>query len=109
MSIEGGTTTRRRTQQSQRFHIIVHWAVPEPFPLLFIVQDSQLDSGSGSYSVRFPTRLMATFYSIANVTFASQPGICETTEGVRSYSGYVHMPPYTVDEEGESQNYPINM
>ncbi|KAK7731759.1 hypothetical protein SLS53_008703 [Cytospora paraplurivora] len=36
------------------------------------------------------------------------PGICETTPGVRSYSGYVHLPPNAINETGESQNYPIN-
>lgn len=36
------------------------------------------------------------------------PGICETTPGVKSYSGYVHLPPNSIDEPGESQDYPIN-
>ncbi|KAH8772572.1 Alpha/Beta hydrolase protein [Diaporthe sp. PMI_573] len=36
------------------------------------------------------------------------PGICETTPGVKSYSGYVHLPPNSLNEEGEDQNYPIN-
>lgn len=36
------------------------------------------------------------------------PEICETTPGVKSYSGYVHLPPNSLNEEGESQNYPIN-
>ena len=38
-----------------------------------------------------------------------QPGMCETTPGVKSYSGYVHLPPNSIDEHGESQDYPINM
>lgn len=38
-----------------------------------------------------------------------QPGICETTPGVKSYSGYVHLPPGLLsDISGEDQNYPIN-
>lgn len=37
-----------------------------------------------------------------------EPGICETTPGVKSYSGYLHLPPNSLDEAGESQNYPIN-
>ncbi|OKO99939.1 Carboxypeptidase S1 -like protein [Penicillium subrubescens] len=37
-----------------------------------------------------------------------QPGICETTPGVRSYSGYVHLPPGTLNDVGVSQKYPIN-
>jgi len=40
---------------------------------------------------------------------AHQPGICETTPGVKSYSGYVHLPPGFLDDGGgEVQNYPIN-
>jgi len=38
-----------------------------------------------------------------------QPGICETTPGVKSYSGYVHLPPGFLDDgSGEVQDYPIN-
>lgn len=37
-----------------------------------------------------------------------QPGLCETTPGVRSYSGYVHLPPGTLEDLGEEQKYPIN-
>ncbi|KAI3396410.1 hypothetical protein diail_12218 [Diaporthe ilicicola] len=36
------------------------------------------------------------------------PELCETTPGVKSYSGYVHLPPNSLNEKGESQNYPIN-
>ncbi|KFY09286.1 hypothetical protein V491_08278 [Pseudogymnoascus sp. VKM F-3775] len=37
------------------------------------------------------------------------PGICETTPGVKSYSGYVHLPPGLLsDISGENQDYPIN-
>ncbi|KAJ5099821.1 hypothetical protein N7532_006822 [Penicillium argentinense] len=36
------------------------------------------------------------------------PGICETTPGVRSFSGYVHLPPGTLDDVHVSQDYPIN-
>ncbi|KAL1881959.1 hypothetical protein Daus18300_001013 [Diaporthe australafricana] len=36
------------------------------------------------------------------------PELCETTPGVRSYSGYVHLPPNSINETGENQNYPIN-
>ena len=35
-----------------------------------------------------------------------QPGICETTPGVRSYAGYVTLPPGTVDEI--NQNFSIS-
>lgn len=38
-----------------------------------------------------------------------QPGLCETTPGVRSYTGYVHLPPGTVEDDlGLLQDYPIN-
>ncbi|KAB5513212.1 carboxypeptidase S1 [Coniochaeta sp. 2T2.1] len=37
-----------------------------------------------------------------------EPGICETTEGVKSYSGYIHLPPGTLEDLGEPQNYSIN-
>ncbi|KAF3771034.1 carboxypeptidase S1 [Cryphonectria parasitica EP155] len=36
------------------------------------------------------------------------PQICETTPGVKSYSGYVHLPPNSINETGETQTYPIN-
>jgi len=39
----------------------------------------------------------------------TQPGICETTPGVKSYSGYVHLPPGLLnDGDGDAQEYPIN-
>lgn len=39
-----------------------------------------------------------------------QPGICETTPGVKSYAGYVHLPPGFLDDGNsvEVQDYPIN-
>lgn len=38
-----------------------------------------------------------------------QPGICETTPGVKSYSGYVHLPAGFLDDgSGQIQNYPVN-
>ncbi|KAF2147725.1 secreted carboxypeptidase-like protein [Myriangium duriaei CBS 260.36] len=37
-----------------------------------------------------------------------EPGICETTPGVKSYSGYVHLPPHSLNEKHENQSYPIN-
>ncbi|KAK1757178.1 serine carboxypeptidase [Echria macrotheca] len=45
-----------------------------------------------------------------NVTISyKQPGICETTPGVKSYAGYVHLPPGFLDDAiGEPQDYPIN-
>ncbi|KAI0472260.1 carboxypeptidase S1 [Xylaria cf. heliscus] len=37
-----------------------------------------------------------------------EPGICETTDGVKSYAGYVHLPPGTLDDLGQPQDYPVN-
>ncbi|KAF1988772.1 carboxypeptidase S1-like protein B [Aulographum hederae CBS 113979] len=37
-----------------------------------------------------------------------EPGLCETTPGVKSYSGYVHLPPGTLAGLDEEQDYPIN-
>ncbi|KAH6670958.1 carboxypeptidase S1 [Plectosphaerella plurivora] len=37
-----------------------------------------------------------------------EPGICETTPGVKSYSGYIHLPPGSTDGLGTPQDYPIN-
>ncbi|KAJ3553261.1 hypothetical protein NPX13_g10925 [Xylaria arbuscula] len=39
---------------------------------------------------------------------SEEPGLCETTEGVKSYAGYVHLPPGTLEDLGEPQDYPIN-
>jgi carboxypeptidase C (cathepsin A) len=39
----------------------------------------------------------------------SKPGICETTPGVKSYSGYVHLPKGVLDDgTGDVQDFPIN-
>ncbi|KAI2777212.1 carboxypeptidase S1-like protein B [Daldinia loculata] len=37
-----------------------------------------------------------------------EPGICETTSGVKSYAGYIYLPPGTLADLGEEQEYPIN-
>ncbi|KAI0376564.1 serine carboxypeptidase [Hypomontagnella monticulosa] len=37
-----------------------------------------------------------------------EPGICETTPGVKSYAGYVYLPPGSLADLGEEQEYPIN-
>ncbi|ETI22246.1 hypothetical protein G647_06319 [Cladophialophora carrionii CBS 160.54] len=37
-----------------------------------------------------------------------EPGICETTPGVKSYAGYVHLPAGTLGDLNEAQPYPIN-
>ncbi|KAI1084335.1 serine carboxypeptidase [Whalleya microplaca] len=37
-----------------------------------------------------------------------EPGICETTPDVKSYAGYVHLPPGSLADLGDQQDYPIN-
>jgi hypothetical protein len=37
-----------------------------------------------------------------------ETAICETTPGVRSYAGYVHLPAGISDDRGEPTDYPIN-
>lgn len=34
--------------------------------------------------------------------------LCETTEGVRSYTGHIHLQPGSLNDVGEEQDYPIN-
>ncbi|KAK4501839.1 hypothetical protein PRZ48_007648 [Zasmidium cellare] len=44
-----------------------------------------------------------------NVTISyKQTSICETTPGVRSYAGYVHLPPGALADSGENTTYEIN-
>ncbi|KLU91633.1 carboxypeptidase S1 [Magnaporthiopsis poae ATCC 64411] len=45
-----------------------------------------------------------------NITISyKEPKICETTPGVKSYSGFIHLPPGTLDVSGgQTQNFPIN-
>jgi carboxypeptidase C (cathepsin A) len=42
------------------------------------------------------------------ITDSVKPGICETTSGVKSYAGYVHLSPGVVNDLGVDQNYSIN-
>lgn len=51
--------------------------------------------------------LCGTCFLLIRVT---KPGLCETTPGVKSYAGYVHLPPNFLDDKNEvdAQNYPIN-
>ncbi|EFZ04412.1 peptidase S10 family protein [Metarhizium robertsii] len=45
-----------------------------------------------------------------NVTISfKEPGLCESTPGVKSYAGHVHLPPGLLDDgSGEKQDYPVN-
>ncbi|KAH8880802.1 putative lysosomal protective protein precursor [Thozetella sp. PMI_491] len=49
--------------------------------------------------------LKSKFHPNVTISF-KEPGICETTPGVKSYAGYVHLPPGFLDEE--VQDYPVN-
>ncbi|KAK4164293.1 serine carboxypeptidase [Cladorrhinum sp. PSN259] len=51
------------------------------------------------------TVIKSKFHENVTISF-KEPGICETTPGVKSYSGYVHLPPNLV--ENDDQDFPIN-
>ncbi|KAK4242920.1 Alpha/Beta hydrolase protein [Achaetomium macrosporum] len=51
------------------------------------------------------TVVQSKFHENVSISF-KEPGICETTPGVKSYSGYVHLPPHFLGYE--DQDYPIN-
>ena len=52
--------------------------------------------------------ILLDIHIIFEADICIQPGICETTPGVRSYSGYVHLPAGTLGDLNEKQPYPIN-
>jgi hypothetical protein len=69
---------------------------------------------AGFGSAQFPpkpkgvTILKSKFHENVTISY-KEPGICETTPGVKSYAGYVHLPPgFLNDVNGEPQNYPVN-
>ncbi|KAH8657922.1 Alpha/Beta hydrolase protein [Xylariales sp. PMI_506] len=54
------------------------------------------------------TWLKSKFHENVTISF-KEPGLCETTPGVKSYAGYVHLPAGSLDVgPGETQDYPIN-
>ncbi|RDW62504.1 hypothetical protein BP5796_10806 [Coleophoma crateriformis] len=54
------------------------------------------------------TTLKSKYHEGVTISY-KEPGLCETTPGVKSYSGYVHLPPGLLsDINGEDQEYPIN-
>ncbi|KAL5351072.1 hypothetical protein ACLOAV_004647 [Pseudogymnoascus australis] len=58
--------------------------------------------------VKDVTTLKSKYHEGVTISY-KKPGICETTPGVKSYSGYVHLPPGLLsDISGENQDYPIN-
>jgi len=65
---------------------------------------------------RFNNGVVLTYKEVITARRASwkhvpdtfQPGICETTSGVKSYSGYVTLPAGTLSDSQQSQDYTIN-
>lgn len=51
--------------------------------------------------------LKSKFHDGVTVSY-KEPGLCETTPGVRSYAGYVHLPVDALNETSEHNGYPIN-
>ncbi|TPX11653.1 uncharacterized protein E0L32_007632 [Thyridium curvatum] len=51
------------------------------------------------------TILKSKFNSNVTISY-KETGLCETTEGVKSFSGYIHLPPGTLHDQ--DQDYPIN-
>ncbi|KAH0431460.1 carboxypeptidase s1 [Colletotrichum camelliae] len=44
-----------------------------------------------------------------NITISyKEPNLCEETEGVKSYAGFIHLPPGTLEGVGQEQDYEIN-
>lgn len=78
-----------------------------------IMQLATLWLVAGLASGQFPparegiTRVPSQHHEGITISYKN-PHICETTPGVKSYSGYVHLSPNSIDEPGESQDYPIN-
>ncbi|KAB5522165.1 carboxypeptidase C [Coniochaeta sp. 2T2.1] len=53
-------------------------------------------------------KLKSRFHENVTISY-KQPHICETTPGVKSYSGYVHLPAGFLDDgHGDTHHYPIN-
>ncbi|KAK1518679.1 serine carboxypeptidase [Colletotrichum costaricense] len=45
---------------------------------------------------------------LALITPSVPPGLCEETEGVKSYAGYIKLPPGTLENVGQEQDFEIN-
>ncbi|OCT51282.1 Carboxypeptidase S1 B [Cladophialophora carrionii] len=67
-------------------------------------------SSSGQYFPAAPKNVTVVRSQVQDGVSISfkESSICETTPGVRSYAGYVHLPPDVVDDLGVDQNYTIN-
>ncbi|KAI9793675.1 MAG: hypothetical protein M1816_007570 [Peltula sp. TS41687] len=53
------------------------------------------------------TTLQSKFHPGVTISY-KEPGICETTPGVKSYSGYVNLPPGSLEDVGLPQDYNIS-
>ena len=54
------------------------------------------------------TTVNSRFHPGVKISYKKDPGICETSPGVNSYAGYVHLPANELNESFEDQSYPIN-
>ncbi|GAO16841.1 hypothetical protein UVI_02011650 [Ustilaginoidea virens] len=62
---------------------------------------------AGLSAAQFPPPLEGV--KVLKSKLHENPGLCETTPGVKSYAGHVHLPPGLLDDaSGEKQNYPLN-
>ncbi|KAF2724976.1 secreted carboxypeptidase-like protein [Polychaeton citri CBS 116435] len=68
---------------------------------------------AGLSAAQFPlkpegvTVIKSKLHEGVEVTY-KEPGLCETTPGVRSFAGYVRLPPHALNETHEQNAYPIN-
>ncbi|CCF46267.1 hypothetical protein CH063_15074 [Colletotrichum higginsianum] len=53
------------------------------------------------------TVLKSKFDKGIEISF-KEPGLCEEAEGVKSYAGYIKLPPGTLEGVGQEQDYEIN-
>jgi len=73
-----------------------------------------LAASAGLVAAQFPPTpeglkvLKSKFHDNVTISY-KEPEICETTPGVKSYSGWVRLPPGFLDDvNGDPQDYPIN-
>lgn len=77
-----------------------------PTPEGVTVLDSHIEEGIRISYKEVPTHVH--FFRRSRLT-RSQNDLCETTDGVRSYSGYVHLPAGALADLGvQNQTYEIN-
>ncbi|KAF2170191.1 hypothetical protein M409DRAFT_19794 [Zasmidium cellare ATCC 36951] len=54
------------------------------------------------------TTLPSRFHEGVTVSYKPTTGVCETTPGVRSFAGYIHLPSHALNETHEDNRFPIN-